>query len=305
MYYILFFFFAFSDIIWVNLKVMFMDILGREDIPLKTDSKPFYYNKESLIELKKELEDFLATEGKYMNDRSLAQKFLGCQEIQANNSVEGYNDDAGVIERVLTDDYRDRLPLERERIIKNLYGGYQEIQKGKDINKDNLKSLYDILSDGLLSSCDLGNMGDYYRNGDVLIHYSRNIETPPDEGINSDLVPSYMDSLFEFLNDDSSDSMIDDYVKSQIAHFYFVYVHPYFDVNGRSARTFALWYLLNNEAYPYIIFNRAIPLFKKRYNRNILGAKRTFDLTRFLRFMLCNVKDELFKEYIILSLIHI
>ena len=41
-------------------------------------------------------------------------------------------------------------------------------------------------------------------------------------------------------------------------HFYFVYIHPYFDVNGRTSRTLAMWYLLNEEAYPYIIFNRAI-----------------------------------------------
>ena len=86
-----------------------------------------------------------------------------------------------------------------------------------------------------------------------------------------------MEYYFAFFNAPTfSQTMTDQYVKSQILHFYFVYIHPYFDVNGRTSRTMALWHLLNSQAYPYIIFNRGsvlrevimIELFEKQ---NILA----------------------------------
>ena len=76
-----------------------------------------------------------------------------------------------------------------------------------------------------------------------------------------------MNQLFEFINNNElEETEINKFIKSQIMHFYFVYIHPYFDVNGRTSRTVAMWYLLNNKNYPYIIFNRAIEFNKKTTN---------------------------------------
>lgn len=80
-------------------------------------------------------------------------------------------------------------------------------------------------------------------------------------------------------------------------HFYFVYIHPYFDINGRTSRTIAMWYLLNNQIYPYIIFNRGIN-FDPDYDRVIRECKNRYELTKFLKYMLTNVKKELEKEYL-------
>jgi len=80
-------------------------------------------------------------------------------------------------------------------------------------------------------------------------------------------------------------------------HFYFVYIHPYFDINGRTSRTVAMWYLLNNNIFPYIIFNRGIN-FDTTYDRTIRECKDRYEITKFLKYMLINVKKELEKEYV-------
>src|SRR5690606_40031597 len=57
-----------------------------------------------------------------------------------------------------------------------------------------------------------------------------------------------LDKLISFLSSDSyNGSMTDSYIKSQIVHFYFVYIHPYYDVNGRTSRTLSMWYLFEKE----------------------------------------------------------
>ena len=88
------------------------------------------------------------------------------------------------------------------------------------------------------------------------------------------------------------------YLKSQILHFYFVYIHPYYDVNGRTARTTSMWYLLNNNVYPYVIFNRGIQINKNEYYKIIRETKKYSDISLFLKYMMNTVLAELEKEYI-------
>lgn len=112
-----------------------------------------------------------------------------------------------------------------------------------------------------------------------------------------------MNQLFEFINNNElEETEINKFIKSQIMHFYFVYIHPYFDVNGRTSRTVAMWYLLNNKNYPYIIFNRAIEFNKKNYEPNIIKGRNYGDITLFIKYMLTSVEKELEKEYLIHSI---
>ena len=62
-----------------------------------------------------------------------------------------------------------------------------------------------------------------------------------------------------------------------------------------------MWYLLNKEVYPYIIFNRGIN-FDSNYDRVIGTSITRLDITEFLKYMLISVKKELEKEYIIHNL---
>lgn len=260
----------------------------------KKDEPAFFYNSDKLETITYELEDFLSDS--HMNNLSFVKKYMGCQEIKSNNSVEGYNDDVKTIMNVIR--HKDT-----DKTINNLYQGYKIILENPEINKENLRKLYDILSYGLLSDEDIQNMGKYYRKAPVYIFYSKRLTTPPDEGVSYKLVEPCMDSLFEYLNNDNACSQTEYFIKSQIAHFYFVYVHPFFDVNGRTSRTLGMWYLLNNKTYPYIIFNRAIPLAIEKYYKVIRDTSKFRNMTFFLGYMLENVKIELEKEHIITSII--
>lgn len=141
-------------------------------------------------------------------------------------------------------------------------------------------------------------MGEYYRNNPVYIFYSTLITKEPDLGIDASELEEKMNILLEYLNSVHDFTCMTDYfIRSQIAHFYFVYLHPYFDINGRTARTTAMWYLLQNKAYPYIIFNRAIQLDKNKYYTVIRDGRKYHNVTYFLNYMLRNVLIELEKEY--------
>ena len=275
--------------------------MAKEKLPLKTlTGIPFRINIDILKEIEEELEIFLLEED-FMNTRDFSKKVMFNQEIKANNTVEGYNDSVSFIKKVIENASEEQNIEKRNRII-NLYNGYQYILKGQDITEENVLKLYKILSKDLLEEYDLSHMGEKYRNAPVYILKSGRLDDSMDEGIPYKKIEEYMDSYFEFIDTFKvDDSQTEEFIKSQIMHFYFVYIHPFFDINGRSSRTIAMWYLLNKEVYPYIIFNRGINL-DSNYDRVIGTSKTRLDITEFLKYMLISVKKELEKEYIIHNL---
>lgn len=256
----------------------------------------FYFRMSSLMQVYEELEEFLEFITT-MNDLHFAKIFS--HELKANNQVEGYSDDLELIEDIIkkkTDNIKDED--KRARIL-NLYRGYQFILRNRVMDEKHLKRLYNILSDGLLDSYDLSHMGQNYREAPVYILDKGRLTGILDEGVNYLRIDDLIAQYFEFVNNYTlGNTQTDEYIKSQIMHFYFVYIHPYFDCNGRTSRTMSLWYLLKKKDYPYIIFNRGINFAGSKYDKIIKEAKETYDITYFLKLMLETVKIELEKEKI-------
>lgn len=269
----------------------------REVLPLKTDTgRLFTINREYLSDLVRELETFLDGED-FMNNRTFSKKVLFTHEIKANNTVEGINDSVSLIEKVIANAHQVSDVERRNRII-NLYEGYRYILQGNDITEENVHRLYEILSKDLLSREDRDRMGTMYRTAPVYILQGGRLDDTMDHGIDESKVPDFMKVFFDYVNNgETFNSPTDYFIKSQIMHFYFVYIHPYFDINGRTSRTVAMWYLLNNDIFPYIIFNRGIN-FDTTYDRTIKECKDRYEITKFLKYMLINVKKELEKEYV-------
>lgn len=239
-------------------------MLGFKTLKLKTEkNKNFFYNKVAIKGLKKELEEII----KQIND------------FDASNEL------------LLS------LDFEMGKDKQNLTKGYLYILGIKPINKDNLKELYDILSDGLLDDYSVENMGEYYREKDVyILDNSHSFMESYTKGMDASLVDNKMNELFEYINKDNTTDLIDIYIKSQIIHYYMAYVHPYFDVNGRTARTTAMWYLIKERVSPFILFNRGIYKNRTDYKRAILKCTLG-DITPFIEFSLKTLKNEL-EEYI-------
>ncbi len=244
----------------------------------------------------------LLSDQDYMRTLKFAKSMMMSQEIKANNAIEGINDDLSIIDEVIKREKSYMSLREQKRII-NLYHGYQYILTHKIIDKTHLKELYKIMSDGILEKIYLDHMGEYYREGPVYILNRYSLSKDPFEGAQYQKIDYYMNKYFEYVNDDSKNmSEIDIFIKSQIMHFYFVYIHPYFDVNGRTSRTLAMWFLLNNKCYPYVIFNRAIAFAQTNYDKNIVVGRKYGNVTLFLKYMLDIVEKELEKAYIINSI---
>ncbi len=263
-------------------------------------NKKLYYNDEYLTIYKKDLDSFLNRDFN-INNIEFAKKVMMGQELKANNNIEGIIDDLELIDEIVKTKGKNYDFKEKKRII-NLYKGYRYILQKKDINKDNLRVLYDLLSDNLLSNYDKVNMGYYYREAPVYILQGNRLDTEPLMGMPALDLEFYMNNYFDFVNKNNNNSDIENFIKSQIMHYYFVYIHPYFDVNGRTSRTVAMWYLLNNNNYPYIIFNRAISFAKSDYDKTINKCRERNEVTLFLKYMLIQVLKELEKEYIIQSI---
>lgn len=113
-----------------------------------------------------------------------------------------------------------------DRMVINTISG-SKYAYGRPITGRNIRKLWDKVTDGVCENEQ--HQGTLYRDGMVYIgNSSRIIHTPaaPEN------LPEMMEKWFAFRNTETSDLLI----ASFAAHFYFVYVHPFCDGNGRLAR---------------------------------------------------------------------
>ena len=260
----------------------------------RDELRNFFIDYDALKEQKESLNDFVSNEPLIDKDKFRKKDFP--QEIKFNNAIEGIDDDVKDIDRLLKRMFVS-VNQDKKRIT-NLYRGYEFILKNKEINKDSLKKLYNILSDGLLKESDKNRMGEYYREGTVYIMRGTSLDRYF-KGVDPKNIDEYMNILFDYINNGSEESNIDNFIKSQIIHCYLVYIHPYFDVNGRTSRTLGMWYLLNNKNISYMTFNRSISFMKGNYDKSLVMLRERGDMTPFLKYILDAERIELEKEYII------
>lgn len=90
---------------------------------------------------------------------------------------------------------------------------------------------------GIIKQSDLAG----YRTGPVYIRQSVNI--PPSKEAVRDMMPT----LFDLLTEEESAA-----IRVVMGHFIFVYIHPYFDGNGRMGR-FVMNLMMAAEGYPWTI----------------------------------------------------
>lgn len=269
-------------------------------LPLEiVDRRNLRYDQNKIENIMEEIQTFLSKHPN-LNKIDLMKHMLLSLEIKFNNANEGYYDDIRLIEDVVLDkEDKTKVSYGKRRRIRNLYKGYKYILTNPKINPDNLRELNKILSKNLLTKEELESMGEYYRLGKEYMFSSSDISEEPKELLDASHIERLMGDLFNFIDKSNPESNIEKYIISQIIHFYLVYIHPYYDVNGRTSRTLGIWYLLNNNASEYIIFNRAITLDKQSYYDKIRYAEEYGELTSFLIYMLENLKLELEKESII------
>jgi Fic/DOC family len=119
---------------------------------------------------------------------------------------------------------------------------------------------------GILKARDLAG----YRNGAVYIRKSMHV--PPRQDAVRDLMPAY----FELLADEDEPA-----VRAVLGHWVFVYIHPYFDGNGRMGR-FLMNTLMAAGGYPWTI----IPVDRRnQYMASLEAASVEQNIEVFARFL--------------------
>lgn len=164
-----------------------------------------------------------------------------------------------------------------DTIIKNMAQATEFVCSSPSFNEGNLARLYALLSQNCLSEENLLKEGSLYRHDEVEVdHYY---------GCPSHKIKDCMDSLFSFVAANLKNPSLKCLLPS-IAHYYLLYVHPYFDFNGRMARMVSLWlHLLTGNPSPSLI-SEAIDFRKKNYYLALEDSRDSHnDLTYFLKFI--------------------
>lgn len=95
------------------------------------------------------------------------------------------------------------------------------------ITENNIRRLWEKIVDGVCENEE--HRGKLYRDGMVYIGYGERVIHVPAQ---AEQLPELMAQWFSYREADNSDLLI----RSFVAHFYFVYLHPFCDGNGRAAR---------------------------------------------------------------------
>ena len=253
------------------------------DLPLISwNSKELYFfSPKELLELVKEYAEFyeeeLTINKSVYASRNPVEVLTGlvCSELEGTLKIEGVNTTRKQIESII----KNKNPKDKnDKIIINMFNGWNFIRKTTEFNKETLKELYYILSDGCLEKENELN-GAYYRNDMVYIDKY--------EGCPVDKIEECMDSLFELVNKyiNSKDIEIRPFLPF-IAHYYIVYIHPYFDYNGRTARMVQLWISILQGNTPALSLSEAINDKKNDYYKALSDTRNSKnDLSYFLIYI--------------------
>ncbi len=256
-----------------------------ENLPLKSfNSKKIYFSKcreflllaHTFLDL---LREDLNESEEYLAIRNMPEviKSRIYSEVEGTLNIESVPTTRRRFEELI---YKNEKPKNaNDRIIKNMANAIEYVFKRPDFTKENLRHLYDLLSDGCLDYEDRLMDGDYYRNDQVFIDGY--------EGCPADKIEECMNSLFDFVNENFTKNNITGFMLPHIAHYYILYIHPYFDYNGRTARMVSLWiyFLINSDSYPPFISD-AINQTKGKYYSALSESRNAHnDITYFLLYI--------------------
>lgn len=165
------------------------------------------------------------------------------EEIYATFQIESIRSTRSSI-RYILDGYAPRD--EQEARIYGMKRGLEFIaDRQNTITEENLHYLYQI-STGIISRMKI----DYCQTTFIgMARFLLWAVKKPDR-LPAERLPGAMKCLVDFAN---ANDGINELHKAAILHFAFAYYHPYFDGNGRTARLFHLWYLVQ-QGYPAALF---------------------------------------------------
>lgn len=180
---------------------------------------------------------------------------------------------------------------------KQVIGKRNEIQEVKNaieayskINSFNYKSEEDCIKVHQLMMKYFNEDNDGYRNHGEGVKKDGVIIYMAPESI---LVPSLMKSLFDFINKNDDINII---ILSAIFHYYFVFIHPFSDGNGRLARYWVNLMLIKYDSnFEFIPIEEEMYLKQEEYYSSIAQCHINGNANVFIKFILNIINSSLDK----------
>ena len=178
-------------------------------------------------------------------------------------------------------------PQKEIQEVKNAYKAYEEIKNYNPYSINDLKNAHKLLTYLTIEeSGEFRNGEEGVFDGDKCIFMA-----PPAKN-----VPTLMNDLFYWLNENKN--KINPLILSTIFHYEFVFIHPFSDGNGRTAR---LWQnvILSNykDIFEYLPIESNIKKYQDEYYESIDFCNKEGNSNKFIEFMLRMI-DETLEEVI-------
>lgn len=281
-------------ILWAFVK--FTRLTNLEKTPVLSIDKTnftFSINKTILQQLSfidSNASGFLISEGNKPSASQRDQLLISgiTEEAIASSQLEGANTSRKVAKAMIISNRKPRT--HGEQMIINNFQVMQRLMEWKDLplSVDMIKEIQANITTGTLS--DQKDSGRFRKNEDKIEVVDsltgESVFVPP----KSEFVEEQLKAFVEFANTiENKNDYVHPVIKACILHFWFAYLHPFVDGNGRTARAIFYWYLLNRNywLFQYLAVSRIIKSSKISYDRAFIHSEiDDNDMTYFLNYKL-------------------
>lgn len=186
------------------------------------------------------------------------------EELESTNEIEGVSTERESVRRYLNQESNTQIKE------KNLIEHYLSILKNKRkkvLTSEDIRILYEDFLSGYIEEENINDLGSCFRLDGVEVLTKTN--KPIHRGIDGeDNIKMEMDKLLKLLHNEEYELLI----RVSIFHYYFGYIHPFYDGNGRVNR-------LITSIYLYEEMNIAALTLAKVINKNLKQYYKMFEDT--------------------------
>lgn len=174
-------------------------------------------------------------------------------------------------------------PQKEIQEVKNAYKAYEMIGKVNPYSTEDLKKVHAVMTYLILDES-----GEYRKGGEGVFDGEKCIHVcPPLEK-----VETLMNALFMWMKKNKDE--LHPLILSAIFHYEFVFIHPFKDGNGRTARLWHNIILYNwNKLFAYLPLESQIKKYQDAYYKAIYESNKSGESTIFIEFMLKMIDEVL------------